>query len=149
MSDKRNVRSPVVAAVVALSLWSTAAEAQLRNVSTRGFVGTSDTVMIPGIIIEKEPRDIVVRALGPTLGAHYNVQGALANPALELRDGHGTLIAANDDWQQDANAGYVAQLGLAPGNQLEAAIYRRQLPPGNYTAIVSGGGGIGVLLGTN
>ena len=53
-------------------------------------------------------------------------------------------IASNDNWRTDA--GNVAATGLAPTDDLEAAIVTT-LTPGAYTAVVSGvGGGTGVAL---
>jgi hypothetical protein len=66
---------------------------------------------------------------------------------LELRDNNGALILANNDWQDNpASAAYLATAGLAPTNPREAAIVAT-LPPGLYTALLTGrnGTGIGVV----
>jgi hypothetical protein len=55
---------------------------------------------------------------------------------LDLRDGAGNQIATNDNWK-DSQQQVIADTGLAPGNDSEAAIVMT-LAPGNYTAIVSG-----------
>ncbi len=68
--------------------------------------------MIGGFIIGATS-NYVVRAIGPSL-AKANVPGALQDPKLELRDGNGTLVAANDDWASDLNAAQVQAVGLAP-----------------------------------
>jgi hypothetical protein len=58
----------------------------------------------------------------------------------------GSVIAANDDWATDANAGLLSAAGLAPPNANESALYVT-LPPGAYGAIVSGvNGTTGVAL---
>ena len=47
-------------------------ESQFANISTRGLVGTDDAALIGGLIISSEASaqaNIVVRALGPSLGA--------------------------------------------------------------------------------
>ena len=109
--------------------------AELSNISTRGFVQTGDDVMIAGVIVQFHSKQVIVRALGPTL-TNFGVSNALADPTLELRDGNGALLASNDDWkgtQQNA----IAATGLAPPNDLESAIVGT-LMPGNYTAIVRG-----------
>jgi hypothetical protein len=55
-----------------------------------------------------------------------------------------TVIASNDDWGTATNAAAITATGLAPVSPLESAILI-SLPPGAYTAIVSGsGGGTGV-----
>lgn len=110
---------------------------QLTNISTRGFVQTGDNVMIAGVIAQFHNKQVVVRALGPTLGQPpFNVPGALSDPILELHDGQGTVLASNDDWQQASNAQSIPS-NLRPPNTLESAILGT-LTPGNYTAIVRG-----------
>ncbi|PYK68079.1 MAG: hypothetical protein DME45_09045, partial [Verrucomicrobia bacterium] len=108
---------------------------ELSNISTRGFVQAGNNVMIAGVIVQFHTKEVIVRALGPTLTG-FGVSNALADPTLELRDVNGTLLASNDDWkntQQNAISG----TGLAPPNDLESAIVGTLLP-GNYTAIVRG-----------
>lgn len=115
------------------------------NLSTRGQVLTGSQVMIGGFIISGGvPKDVVIRALGPSL-ANQGVNGALSDPTLELRDGSGALIDSNDDWEQDANAVALTAAGLAPSNAKESAL-RRTLNAGSYTAIVRGVGGTGLGL---
>jgi hypothetical protein len=121
------------------------ADANLANISTRGLVGTGDSVMIGGLIIlGSTPEKVIVRALGPELTAH-GVTGALQNPTLELHDSHGNLIAFNDNWQ-DSQRTEILATGLQPTDNRESAIVAT-LPPGNYTAIVHGANGTtGVAL---
>ncbi|PYJ09697.1 MAG: hypothetical protein DMF06_09035 [Verrucomicrobia bacterium] len=109
---------------------------KLANISTRGFVETDANVMIGGFIVGggSGTGRVILRALGPSLP----VAGALGNPTLELHDGNGALIAFNDNWRTDQQAEIIAT-GIPPSNDLEAAIVRN-LPPGNYTAIVRGAG---------
>ena len=117
-------------------------DSKLANISTRGFVQTNDGVLIGGlIVVGQTPLRTVVRAIGPSL----TVQGALADPTLELHDVNGALIVANDNWRGDQEAEIIATT-IAPTNDLESAIVR-YLVPGNYTAIVRGvGGTTGVAL---
>jgi hypothetical protein len=113
---------------------------RLGNVSTRGQVGTGDNILIGGIIIGgNTSKPVVIRALGPSL-TKYGVTGVLADPYVELRDGNGTLLEANDDWQQSPEAATIIADGKAPSNAKEAAM-APILNPGNYTALVSGVGG--------
>ncbi len=117
----------------------------LVNLSTRMTVGTGESQAIAGFIIAgSASKDLLLRALGPSL-ASFGVPGVLANPALEIHDQTGALIASDDDWQSTQKDAIEAS-GLAPGNELEAAV-RLTLPPGAYTAVVSGeAGGTGVGL---
>jgi CSLREA domain-containing protein len=109
----------------------------LGNISTRGFVGTGNNVLIGGLIIAGGgAKQVILRALGPTL-APFNVPGVLANPILELHDSTGALITTNDDWGSAPNAAAISASGYAPPNSHESAILTG-LTPGNYTAIVKG-----------
>ena len=84
-------------------------------------------------MLGQSPLRVIVRAIGPSLP----VPGALGDPTLELRDGNGGLIDANDNWRSDHEAEIIART-IPPSNDLESAIVR-DLAPGNYTAIVRGG----------
>jgi hypothetical protein len=90
---------------------------------------------------------VVVRNLGPSL-SKAGIAGVLADPTLELRDGNGALLIANDDWQDDPlQTAQIIAAGLAPFNQNESALIAT-LPPGSYTGIGAGrnnGTGIGYV----
>ena len=75
----------------------------------------------------------------------FGITNALANPTLQLvRSSDQAVLATNDDWQGATNAADITASGFAPSDALESAILV-DLPPGAYTAIVSGvAGGIGV-----
>ena len=128
-----------------------AALAKLANISTRAFVNTGDDIVIAGFILGGNPPQagsdrIVVRGIGPSLTA-FGVSNALADPTLELRDSSGTLLIANNDWQDNsAQAAELIAAGLAPTNPLEPGI-AATLQPGQYTALLAGrnngtGGGL-------
>lgn len=108
----------------------------LGNVSTRGFVGTGDNVLIGGVIIgQGENPMVVVRAIGPTL-ASSGVAEPLLDPTLDLYDGNGEVMASNDNWKQ-GQAEAVIATQLNPFDDREPAI--AAFPgPGNYTAVVRG-----------
>ena len=114
------------------------AGSKLGNISTRGLVQTGDNVMIGGLIMAGPGSDtVLVRAIGPSLAnATPPVQGALADPMLELHDGNGTLLASNDNWK-DTQQAQIQATGLAPTDDAESAIMQT-LEPGTYTAIVRG-----------
>jgi uncharacterized protein GlcG (DUF336 family) len=118
----------------------------LVNISSRLSIGGGEAQAIAGFIISaNEPKDVLVRAIGPSL-AQFAVAGVLANPALEIHDQTGVLIASNNDWQ-DSQKAEIEASGLAPANAAEAAV-RLTLAPGAYTAVMSGGadgGGIGLV----
>jgi hypothetical protein len=113
----------------------------LANLSTRGKVGTGDTVLISGFVItstDSAPMRVVLRAIGPTLVASH-IAHPLADPVLSLFDGQNPphLILTNDNWRNTPNVGLLTASGLNPTNDLESAIIR-DLAPGPYTAVVSG-----------
>jgi hypothetical protein len=55
----------------------------LVNISTRGYVGTGDNVMIAGFCVYSRPLTIIIRALGPSL-ASRGVYGTLVDPMFEI-----------------------------------------------------------------
>lgn len=106
----------------------------LANISNRGMAGTGERALIAGFIITGgEPRNVVMRALGPSLAA-TGVQQYAANPRIDLFDASGNRLTPNDDWKTDARANELAQNypALAPTNDKEAARLTTLLP-GNYT----------------
>lgn len=108
----------------------------LGNVSTRGFVGSGDNVMIGGVIIGNgESPIVVIRALGPTLTAS-GIAEPLLDPTLELHDQDGAVLAFNDDWKHGQPQSVIATQ-LAPSDDREAVIVAF-CSPGNYTAVVRG-----------
>ena len=119
--------------------------ARAVNVSTRVRVADGENVAIGGFIISgSASKRVIIRGLGPSLSQH-GVTGPLADPLLRLINSAGTEIRRNDNWK-DTQAVAIAATGVPPQNDLESAIVRT-LPPGYYTAILSGnGGGEGVGL---
>jgi hypothetical protein len=122
---------------------------KLLNIATRGLVGSQSGEMIAGFVIRGDaPKAILLRAVGPTLGA-FGLTTALANPRLELIDAAGTSLAVNTGWANSsalaAAASRVGAFALAPNSQDAALLV--SLAPGAYTAVVSGvGGTAGVAL---
>jgi len=110
------------------------ASSSVANISTRGNIGNSSDVLIGGFIVGgADPTNIIVRALGPSLGA-FGVANALPDPVLELHDGNGALLSSNDSWRSDQEQEILATQ-IAPSDDREAAILAT-LPPGSYTALV-------------
>ena len=115
------------------------ADAILANISTRGFVGTGDNVMIGGFIVgggTGGSSTVVVRAIGPSL-TPAGVANPLQDPVLELHDSEGAIIASNDNWMDSPDHQLIIDSGLAPANDKESALLAT-LAPGAYTAIVGG-----------
>jgi hypothetical protein len=124
------------------------AETQLANISTRGFVQIGDNVMIGGFILGGGALNtrVALRGIGPSL-VQSGISNALADPTLELHDGNGTTLIANDDWQDDPlSASQLIFHNLGLQDSRESGIFT-SLPPGLYTAILAGSsGGIGIGL---
>jgi hypothetical protein len=122
-----------------------AAAGSIVNASTRAFVGTGDSVLIPGFVVGGSGSlRVLVRAVGPGL-AGFGLSGLLADPVLTVfRDG--APVATNDNWSTAANAAEIAAAAtnvgafpLATGSRDAAVLVT--LTPGAYTAVVSGTGG--------
>jgi hypothetical protein len=126
-----------------------AALSRLANLSTRAFASTGSDIVIAGFLLGGSSGDdrIVVRGIGPSLTA-AGVSSVLTDPTLELRDSNGTLLIADNDWQDNpAQAAEITAAGLAPTNNLESGI-AATLPPGLYTALLAGlnnGTGVGLV----
>jgi hypothetical protein len=121
---------------------------RLGNISTRAQVLGGNDVLIGGFVIAGgASKTVVVRARGPSL-VPFGIAYALANPQLQLvRSSDQATVAFNDDWPGAPNAATIAASGFAPSSASEAAILIT-LPPGAYTAIVtgaSGGTGVGII----
>lgn len=114
--------------------------ARLANLSSRGFIGINDNVLIGGFFAGPQTAAItrmVFRAIGPSLAA-FNVPQPIQDTTLELRNGNGDLVGSNDDWGSSANKAEIQAAGLAPNDQRESAIMISNFEPGPYTAIVRG-----------
>jgi outer membrane protein assembly factor BamB len=111
---------------------------QAVNLSTRMFVQAGDNAGIGGFIISgTAPKHVLVRAIGPSL-TQFGVTNALADPVLELHGPAPFATINNDNWQDDpVQAALISATGLAPSNNLEAAI-DATLNPGAYTAVARG-----------
>ena len=122
---------------------SPSASSSLSAVGTRAHISTGGDILISGIIMPQSS-NVVIRGLGPSLP----LAGVLADPTLELRDSNGTLIRADDNWQDDpVQAAMIIAAGLAPTNPLESAI-AANLAPGSYVGLAAGlnnGTGIGKI----
>ncbi len=123
----------------------------LVNLSCRARVGTNADILTAGFVIRgATPRRLLIRAVGPTLGG-FGLAGVLADPKLEIiAQGQSTPLATNDNWstpvapatatadQLSTAFTSVGAFGLTAGSKDAALIVT--LPPGAYTAQVSGVG---------
>jgi uncharacterized protein (DUF1800 family) len=146
-----------VALLEVYEVGATPSTARLVNLSTRGQVGTSGSIMIPGITIGAGTglRTLLIRAAGPAL-TPLGVAGALADPAFSVVDSSGNTVASNDNWGTPIggapDAASLSEAFAAAGafpfaaGSLDAAVIT-SVGPGAYTVLVSGNGGsTGVAL---
>ncbi|PYK29275.1 MAG: hypothetical protein DME57_10880 [Verrucomicrobia bacterium] len=89
-------------------------------------------------------KHVLIRALGPSLTSFgFPTSELLADPTLELHGPNGFATVSNNNWK-DTQQAQIQATGLAPSNDLEAAI-DITLAPGAYTAILRGNGtGVGI-----
>jgi cyclophilin family peptidyl-prolyl cis-trans isomerase len=125
-----------------------AAPGRLVNLATRMQVGTGDNALIGGFIMRgPSPKRLMIRGIGPST----TLDGALADPVLELHDGSGAVIASNDNWGDAINKEDMIDSGFAPTSPNESAILMTvPSDPGNafYTAVLTGANnttGIGLV----
>jgi hypothetical protein len=110
-------------------------------------VGVGDNAGIGGFIITgSAPKHVVIRAIGPSLTQFgFPASELLADPTLELHGPGSFTTVTNNNWR-DTQQAEIQASGLAPTNELEAAI-DATLAPGNYTAVIRGNGtGQGIAL---
>jgi len=138
------------------------ATARLVNISARADVGVGGNILIGGFIIAgTTPETVLIRAVGP--GLSTSLSGTLSVPQLNLFDGGNLpgesgpeIIATNVGWAnnptlgvspvqagiQSATATEMASVGASPltAGSADCAMIAT-LPPGDYSAEVSGGNG--------
>ena len=123
---------------------------RLLNVSTRGFVGKDNAVLIAGFaLVGTEPTALLIRGIGPSLEP-FGVATPLEDPVMHIYrigpEGTAELVAGNDDWSDDPRASLAevsaANVGAFPLDQAtrDAALFV-QLMPGTYTVTLSGKAG--------
>jgi hypothetical protein len=128
---------------------------QLINISTRGYVGTDQDVLVAGFVVSGDaPKRILIRGVGPGI-TQFGVSNVVGDPMLKVYDAKQVVMAQNDNWEAPQTVGAndtpasAAQITaadtaagafpLAAGSTDSAVIVT--LNPGQYTAIVSGANG--------
>ena len=122
----------------------TPAMSRLINISGRAQVGTGSSILIAGFVIGgSTSRTVLIRASGPALANTFGLAGTLSNPQLQLFDGS-QLYVSNNGWGGSAQiSSTAATVGAFPWNDLSSknSAILVTLPPGAYTAQVSGAAG--------
>jgi kumamolisin len=132
---------------------NTAAPEVLQNISARSFVGIGAQIAISGFVVHgAQSAQLLIRGAGPALSG-FGLSGVLANPVVGVYDSTSTLIASNAGWGNAPVAGTSSvtasyrvattadmnsfgAFALTPGSADSAMVIT--LPPGSYTAEVSG-----------
>ena len=129
------------AGVALVELYDTGAgnSPRLVNVSARNRVGTGDEILIFGFFVDGTgTKNLLLRAVGPRL-ADLGVDGALADPRVDVfRAGTAAAVASNDNWDPALAPRFqsVGAFALTPGSRDAALV--TALAPGSYTVQVSG-----------
>jgi sugar lactone lactonase YvrE len=123
------------------------------SISTRAFVGTGDNILIGGFfVVGSTSRTVLVQGLGPALG-QFGVTGFLAHPTLSIhqtQNGSDVTLYSDTGWGSSQvllnAAASVYASPVLPANSPDSELLLT-LPPGGYSAEVSGAdGGTGVAL---
>jgi hypothetical protein len=121
---------------------------RLLNVSVRKQIESGGVLTTGFVVAGSRAKQVLVRAVGPTLGAApFNVPGTMADPKIELYHGT-TVLASNDNWGGGSElAAVFSRTGAfaLPAASRDAALLA-SLPPGAYTAQITGVGGGGVVI---
>ena len=148
VAGKGNASGTVIAEIYdAAGSARTAATPRLVNLSTRAQIDVGGELRVGFVLRGLSARTVLIRAVGPSLGA-LGVTGTMADPKIELfdNDNGGRKLGENDNWGGDAQvvtvATSVGAFALA-GTDSKDAVLLVTLPPGAYSARLSGVGGIG------
>ena len=130
------------------------ARPHLVNISAHAQVGTGGNILIAGFVIGgTTSKTVLIRASGPAL-TQFGVAGVLPDPSLQLfrsnGDGSSTALGSNTGWGGNALIGSTATsvgaFSWGSATTPDSALLVT-LPPGSYTAQVSGAtGDTGVAL---
>ena len=132
---------------------TTTPTSRLVNISARADVGTGNNILIGGFAIGGSTAEtVLIRAVGPGLNdllpSIFPLSSVLTQPVLTIYQG-GTAIYSNTIWGGDTTEANVfptvGAFNLVAGHRDSVLLI--SLPPGNYTAQVSGlNSGTGIAL---
>jgi cyclophilin family peptidyl-prolyl cis-trans isomerase len=119
---------------------------RLINVSVLKPIA-NNTLLTAGFVVGgSTSKTVLIRAVGPTLGPVFGIGDAMADPQLKLFDAQQNTVASNDDWggtlEITSAAEAVGAFRLAAGTSKDAVLLLT-LPPGSYTAQISGANNTG------
>lgn len=120
-------------------------QTKLVNLSTRAFVGSGDSALVPGFVVAEGELSTLIRAIGPGLD-QFSVTGFLEDPTLQLNPSNDS----NDNWNDadgatSADFQAVGAFAISEGS-LDAAL-TTTLSSGPATALIKGKPGqLGIAL---
>jgi glucose/arabinose dehydrogenase len=140
-----NSAGSVTSAPAALNVETTTASSRLGNISTRGLVGTGANILIAGFVITgTTSKTVLIRASGPAIGAApFDIPGFLPDPQVQLYSQSASTpkLASNSGWSGNPQiAAAASSVGAFPWSNPASndSALLISLPPGAYTAEVSG-----------
>lgn len=114
----------------------------LVNLSMRVTLAQGQTITSGFVIAGTQPRRVLIRAVGPTLG-NFGIRNAHPTPSVTLFNEWGNLLLHNEGWNGAsflaAASSAVGAFPLSPTSK-DAAVMNT-LAPGIYTVRVGGGAG--------
>lgn len=119
---------------------------RLVNVSVLKPLAAGETLIAGFVVGGGAGKRLLVRAVGPGLTAGFGIEGALADPGLEVYRGS-TVTTANDNWNA-ADAAIFAQVGAfnLPAGSRDAAVVLDVAPDAYSVQVRNRAAGGGVVL---
>lgn len=145
VTGKNDTSGLVIAEIYDNSTARTATSPRLVNLSTLTQIDAGGSLAVGFVLRGSTARTVLVRGVGPSLGTIFGLSGVMADPKLELfNNDTGAKVTENDNWGgdaqlMDANA-TVGAFAIADVGTKDAVLLVT-LPPGAYSARVSGVGG--------
>jgi hypothetical protein len=117
--------------------------AHFTNVSVRGLSGGGANVLTVGFAISGTASEtVLIRGIGPGL-AQFSVGGVIASPQLTVFDSNQKVMGSSGSWGGTAalQASFYAVSAFPIPTTSDDAAIEVTLPPGDYTAQLSGANG--------
>ncbi len=128
------------------SAFATPTTPRLVNVSVLKPLAAGETLIAGFVVGGGAGKRLLVRAVGPGLTAGFGIQGALADPGLEVYRGS-AVVTGNDNWNA-ADAATFAQVGAfgLPAGSRDAALVLDVAPDAYSVQVRNRAGGGGLVL---
>ena len=140
-------RTSINSGTVTLTAFPSPANVPLRNVAIRATLAPGQTTISGFVVGGATPRQVLIRAVGPSL-AQFGVANPVLAPVLTVFKGGGGQVGTNNGWGGTANlAAIFTTVGAftLPATSQDAAILLA-LDAGSYTTQVQSAAGGDVLI---